>query len=156
MALEHTTDEEQTEKKLTEPAGEAPAPGDEDDAETQEDESSSGPFASARNLPRSPTNLPSPPSGKVSELTVTLLSDMELAASLDEIEKANSLEGGPRTPMMSVVHAVIASAGGTISIRDLAEEVRRYWNRPFPTSSYTPEEFIYLTARNSYDLRVNE
>ena len=86
-------------------------------------------------------------SGEVSELTVTLLGDLELASSLEEIERMNSREGGPRTPMMSVVQAVIANAGGTISIRDLAEQVRRYWNRPFPTSPYTPEEFMYVTGR---------
>jgi len=155
MALEHTTDEERAEKELIEPAGEVPTSGDEADALTP-DERVSGPLASARDLARSASNLPSPPSGEVSELTVTLLSDMELASSLDEIERMNAVEGGPRTPMMSVVHAVIASAGGTISIGDLAQNVGKYWNRPFPTSPYTPEEFMYLTARNSDELRVNE
>ncbi len=156
MALEHKGDEEQAEKELSQPASEAAGPGHEGDAESQEDESASEQFASARDLPRPVTNLPSPPSGEVSELTVTLLIDIELAPSLAEIEKMNSREGGPRTPMMSVVQAVIADAGGTISIRDLAEKVRRYWNRPFPTSPYTPEEFIYVTVQNSDDLRVNE
>ncbi len=155
MALEHNGDAQRAENELIEPAGEAPASR-EEDTEPQEDEPTTAQFASARDIPRPATNLHAPPSGEVSELTVTLLGDLELASSLEEIERMNSREGGPRTPMMSVVQAVIANAGGTISIRDLAEQVRRYWNRPFPTSPYTPEEFMYVTAGNSDDLRINE
>lgn len=156
MALEQTTDKDRAEKKLTEPSEEVPSSGAQSDAQTREDEREAGPLASARHLPRAATNLPSPPPGDVSELTVTLLSDLELAPSLDEIEKMNSVEGGPRTPMMAVVRAVVAGAGGTMSIRDLARKVGKYWNRPLPTSPYTPEEFMYVTVRNSDELRVNE
>ncbi|MFH1115006.1 MAG: hypothetical protein V1792_13930 [Pseudomonadota bacterium] len=155
MALEHDGDAGRAENKLTESADGVPATRKED-AETHEDEPKATVPASARDLPRPATNLLVPSSGDVSELTVTLLGDIALASSLEEIERKNSGEGGPRTPMMSVVHAVIANAGGTISIRDLAEEVRKYWNRPFPTSPYTPEEFMYVNACNSDDLRINE
>ncbi|MDQ7785116.1 MAG: hypothetical protein RDU20_19680 [Desulfomonilaceae bacterium] len=156
MVLENNGDLERTENEVTQPRTDNASAGNEGDSETQKGESTAGEFASARDLPRPDTNLPSRPAGEVGELTVTRLGDIELGASLEEIEKINAQDGGPRTPMMSVVHAVIANAGGTISIRELAEKVRRYWNRPFPTSPYTPEEFIYVTAKNSDDIRVNE
>jgi hypothetical protein len=81
---------------------------------------------------------------------------MELAPSLDDVARMNEQVGEPRTPLMAVIQAVIAGEGGTMSIRDLAAQVRKHWNRPFPTSPYTPEEFIYVVVRNSDDLRVNE
>ena len=147
MVEEATRPEEQAENEITAMS---------DESVPSEEEEKEEPFASAKNIPRPRTCLYAPPAGEVSELTVSLVIGLEFAPSLTEVTRANEGESERKTPLMAVVQAVIANAGGTISIRDLAEQARRYWNRPFPTSPYTPEEFIYITVRDSDDLRVNE
>lgn len=151
MVVEETSREEQTENEIDETNGkDAPTDG------AQETEEEAEPFASAKDIPRAPTSLYAPPATDVSDLTVSLVSNIEFAPALAEIAAANEQESDSKTPLMAVIHAVLADAGGTMSIKDLAVHARQYWNRPFPTSPYSPEEFIYVTVRASDDLRVNE
>ena len=76
--------------------------------------------------------------------------------TLADVEKFNKRgEGESRTPLMTVVQAVLAKAGGSMRLGELATQTRKYWNRPFPTSPYTEEELIYLLLRNSDSVRVS-
>jgi len=114
-------------------------------------------IASARDIQRPRTSLPSPPKGAVGKVTVALLGDLSLAPDLDDVQKLNAQpQGTAHTPLMTVIHAVLAKHGGSMTVEELAPEVRKYWNRPFAASPFTPEEFIYVIVRNSDDLRVSE
>ena len=76
--------------------------------------------------------------------------------TLADVEKFNKRgEGESRTPLMTVVQAVLAKAGGSMQLGELATQTRKYWHRPFPTSPYTEEELIYLLLRNSDSVRVS-
>lgn len=125
------------------------------EAEEIGDRESEG-LASAKGIPRPPTSLPAPPRKNVGEIRVSLLLDKELVPSLEEVQKINRAARGARTPLMTVIQSVLAGEGGSMTVADLTDRVRKYWNRPFPTSPYTPQEFTYIVARNSGDLRLDE
>ena len=111
--------------------------------------------ASARNMPRPHTSLGARLKKDIGKLTVSLLGDVETAPTLADVEKFNKRgEGENRTPLMTVVQSVLAKAGGSMQLGDLAAQTRKYWHRPFPTSPYTEEEFIYLLLRSSDSVRV--
>ncbi len=112
-------------------------------------------LASARNIPRPRTSLTSAFQGDISKVTVSLLGDLASAPSLADVEKLNKKgDVEIRTPLMTVIQAVLAKAGGSMQLADLAAQSRKYWNRPFPTVPYTDEEFIYIILRNSDSVRV--
>jgi hypothetical protein len=112
--------------------------------------------ASARNMPRPLTVLPAAPEKKVGTCTIVLLGDPSLYPSLDEVERFNkSGDSDARTPLSAVITALVKKAGGTITIEDLTQQVAKYWDRPFPSSPYTLEEFLYMIARNSDNMRVS-
>jgi hypothetical protein len=111
--------------------------------------------ASARNMPRSQSSLGARVKKDIGKLTVSLLGDVGTAPTLGDVEKFNKRgEGESRTPLMTVVQAVLAKAGGSMQLGDLATQTRKYWHRPFPTSPYTEEELIYLLLRSSDSVRV--
>lgn len=113
-------------------------------------------IASARDIPRPSTSLVSRPEKDVSKLMVSLLGDASLIPDLEEIAAINEDPGREgRTPVMTVIHSILKKNGGSMRIGELAVQTRTYWNRPFPASPYTPEEFIYVLVRNSDDLRVS-
>jgi hypothetical protein len=112
--------------------------------------------ASARNMPGPHTSLAAPVKKDIGKLTVSLLGDVGTAPSFADVEKFNKKgEGDSRAPLMTVVQAVLAKSGGSMQLGDLAAQARKCWNRPFPTSPYTEEEFIYLLLRNSDSVRVS-
>ncbi|MGB6065301.1 MAG: hypothetical protein WBG50_10860 [Desulfomonilaceae bacterium] len=112
--------------------------------------------ASARNIPRPRTSLASAFQGDINKLTVSLLGDVASAPALADVEKLNKKgDVESRTPLMTVILAVLAKAGGSMQLAQLAAETRKYWNRPFPTVPYTDEEFIYIILRNSDSVRVS-
>ena len=126
----------------------------------EENEANGGgqePFASAKDIPEPATLLAVPPRRTVGEVSVSLLSNVESVPLLEEVERtnANSLAEA-RTPLMTVIQALLAASGGSMTVAELATQVRRYWNRPFPGSPYTDEEFVYVMVRNSDDLRVDQ
>lgn len=112
--------------------------------------------ASAKDIPSAGTSLAARPRGKVGGVKVVLLADASSVTPLEEVAKINETDrGGARTPLMTVIHAVLAAHGGAMIVAELASEVRKYWNRPLPSSPYSPEEFIYVVTTNSDDLRVD-
>ena len=112
--------------------------------------------ASARNMPRSESSLGARVKKDIGKLTVSLLGDVGTAPTLADVEKFNKRgEGESRTPLMTVVQAVLAKAGGSMQLGELATQTRKYWHRPFPTSPYTEEELIYLLLRSSDSVRVS-
>ncbi|MBI5250270.1 MAG: hypothetical protein HY912_12315 [Desulfomonile tiedjei] len=127
-------------------SGEGDYAGDDEEAEVV--------IATARNMPRPSTCLPAPPMGKVGKCTVSLLGDISAVTSIEEVEKTNK-SGQARTPVITVIQAVLARAGGSMLLEELAPEVQKYWNRPFPTSPYSTEEFIYIIARHSDNIRTS-
>lgn len=113
-------------------------------------------IASARDIPRPATSLPGMPAKGVGKLIVSLLGDASLMPELEEVAGINEEPGREgRTPVMTVILAILKKNGGSMRIEELAVQTRTYWNRPFPASPYTPEEFIYVLVRNSDDLRVS-
>lgn len=112
--------------------------------------------ASARNMPRPQSSLGPRVKKDIGKLTVSLLGDVGTAPALADVEKFNKRgEGESRTPLMTVVQAVLAKAGGSMQLGDLTAQTRKYWHRPFPTSPYTEEELIYLLLRSSDSVRVS-
>jgi hypothetical protein len=112
--------------------------------------------ATARNMPRPITTLHSLPKGKIGKCTVSLLSDISSVPSVEDVEKINkAVRGDARTPITTAILAVLARAGGKMLLEELAPEVMKYWNRPFPTSPYSPEEFVYVIVKNSDNIRVS-
>jgi hypothetical protein len=111
--------------------------------------------ASARNIARPATSLPTHVQKKLSKMTVTLLADITSVSNLDQIDKINKLDSQTRTPILSVILAIVAKSGGQIQLDELAALVPKHWNRPLPASPYTLEEFIYMIVRNSDSLRVS-
>ncbi len=112
--------------------------------------------ASARDIPRPSTSLSGRPGKDVGKLVVSLLGEASLIPDLEEVARMNEEPGKEgRTPVMTVIHAILKKNGGNMKIQELAVQTRTYWNRPFPASPYTPEEFIYVLVNNSDDLRVS-
>ncbi len=86
-----------------------------------------------------------------------MLADLEDVPALEEVQRVNKEgSGDARTPMMTVIHAILAKHGGTMKLEELAGQVVKYWNRSFPSSPYNTEEFIYIMVRNSHNIRVSE
>jgi hypothetical protein len=113
--------------------------------------------ASAKSIPRPGTSMASPPKGSISNVKVSLLADLEDVPALEEVQRVNKEgSGDARTPMMTVIHAILAKHGGTMKLEELAGQVVKYWNRNFPSSPYNTEEFIYIMVRNSHNIRVSE
>jgi hypothetical protein len=111
--------------------------------------------ASAKNIPRPSTSLGVPLKKDIGKLTVSLLGDVGSAPALGDVEKFNKGEGESRTPLMTVVQAVLAKANGSMQLGELTAQTRKYWHRPFPTSPYTEEELLYLLVKNSDSVRVS-
>jgi hypothetical protein len=112
--------------------------------------------ASAKDIPSAGTSLAARPKGKVGSAKVVLLADAGSVTPLAEVAKINGTDrGGARTPLMTVIQAVLAEHGGAMAVAELASEDRKYWNRPLPSSPYSPEEFIYVLTTSSDDLRVS-
>lgn len=125
--------------------------------EAEKEELESYEPASAKDIPRPVTTLARPPSAKFGKISVSLLGDLASAPSLEEIAKLNQqpISQG-RTPFITVIQAVLAKAGGTMNMEDLAAQALKHWNRPLPTCPYTPEQFVYLMARNSDNIKISE
>lgn len=112
--------------------------------------------ASAKDIPRPATSLSGRPAKDVGKLVVSLLGEASLIPDLEEVARINEEPGKEgRTPVMTIIHAILKKNGGNMKIQELAVQTRTYWNRPFPASPYTPEEFIYVLVSNSDDLRVS-
>lgn len=124
----------------------------------QQDEWNAGentPHATAKDIPPPPTSLAVRLKEDAKKMRITLLVDPESVPSLEEVTKINgSTKGAARTPLMTVIHAVLAKNGGSMTIADLVTGVLKHWNRPFPGSPYSPEEFIFVMATSSDDLRA--
>ncbi len=112
--------------------------------------------ASARNMPKPGTSFAAAAKSDIVKLTVSLLGEAGSSPVLADVEKFNKRgEGDSRTPLMTVVLAVLAKAGGSMQLGELTAQTRKYWHRPFPTSPYTDEEIIYLLVRSSDSVRVS-
>lgn len=111
--------------------------------------------ASARSMPRPSTDLAAPPQGNIEKLTLKLLVDLSLVPSLEELQKIHKNQTSARVPLLTVIQSVIARAGGETTIENVCAEIPRIWDRPFPTSPYSIEEFVYLLVRNSDSIRVS-
>jgi len=112
-------------------------------------------IVSAKNIPRPSTALPIRGKSGLSQFRVSYLGDAENIPTLSEVAKINSdNRSDARTPLVTVTHAILVTHGGTLSIAELVREVRKYWNRNFPTSPYTEEEFLYLVLRGCPDVRI--
>ncbi len=126
-------------------------------AQVEPEDSRQYEVASAKSIPRPGTAMATPPKGLIGKARVSLLGDVELAPTLEEVQKINKeAPGNARTPLMTVIHAILAKHGGTMALEDLVGQVPKYWNRPFPSSPYNTEEFIYILVRNSESVRVSE
>ncbi len=111
--------------------------------------------ASARGISRPVTRLAAAPPGDIGKVTVFLVGSLDMAPQLEQIAKINQGRGGAtRTPMMTVIEAVLAHAGGSMNLKDLTAEVQRHWGRPFPGSPYSNEEFVYMMASKSDRVRI--
>ncbi|HTY23720.1 MAG TPA: hypothetical protein VMC85_11350 [Desulfomonilaceae bacterium] len=126
-------------------------------ASTEGDESQHYVIASAKSIPRPGTAMASPPKGSIGKVSVSLLGDLDSAPVLEEVQKINKeAREDARTPLMTVIHAILAKHGGTMPLEDLAGQVVKYWNRTFPPSPYSNEEFVYIMMRNSDSVRISE
>lgn len=128
-----------------------------DQDEEGEDEGSAEEIkhVSAKDLPGPETLLDSRPDSQVGNLKVSLIPSEVALPTLEEVEAINqNPDVAARTPLMTVVLAVLQNAGGTMKIKELVEKVALHWNRPFPTSPYTPEEVVYMVTRNSDHVRI--
>jgi hypothetical protein len=118
-------------------------------------EEESPPEVSAKSIPKPSTLLSVVPARDVGHHRVTLVDELEAAPLLEEVRRINEDEASEsRTPLMTVIEAVLADGGGTMSVNQLASQVKELWNRPFPTSPYSEEEFLFVLASNSDKLRV--
>jgi hypothetical protein len=144
-------------------SGTADGPPDPAVVETEEldsgEEQEQGPVvvASAKSIPRPLTSLSTLLKSDVNKITVTLLSDPASVTSLDDVLKINNRsDTSARTPLMTVIQAVLVQGGGKMKLAELTEKVRGHWNRPLPSSPYTPQEFVYVMVRNSDNISVSE
>lgn len=124
--------------------------------ETDDSTPPSGKPATARRIPPPKTHLPVFPSEQLSSVTVSLIGDVESAPDLEVVEKTN-LQGRdePRTPLLTVVAAVLKREGGSAPLHAIAEDVVKYWNRPLPGGPYSTEEFLYMVIRGSDNIRTS-
>jgi len=108
-----------------------------------------------KSIPAPATTLAAAPIGDLGKLTVSLTCDAEVVPDLDEVRRINlAAHGESRTPLMTVIEAILGSKGGSATLRDLSELANKYWNRPFPTSPYSMEEFIYIMVSHADNLRI--
>ncbi len=115
------------------------------------------PLVSAKDIPRPEIMMETSPGMPVLDLKVCLTRDPISGTSFQEIAKVNSdPDTDSRTPLMTVILAVLANAGGKMTVKDLTEQVRTHWNRPMPAGPYTPEEFVYVVARDSDRITISE
>jgi len=127
-----------------------------DDAEEIDADAERPPLVSAKDIPGPGTNLAVPPRGSTGKLIVSLMGDTESVPDLGDVSKINeAAESEVRTPLMTVIEAVLGSKGGKLSLADLSKLAFQYWNRPLPTSPYTAEEFVYIMVLNSDNLRID-
>lgn len=101
------------------------------------------------------TVLPVILSEDVGGLIVSLIGSPSDTPDLQEVNRVNVQEGAAtKTPLMTVIKAVLRARGGRMSVRELADETSKNWGRPFPSSPYTPEEFMFMMTRNSDSLKI--
>jgi hypothetical protein len=113
------------------------------------------PEVSAKSIPKPSTLLSVVPKGDVGDHRVTLVDELETAPLVEEVRRINQEQTSEsRTPLMTVIEALLADGGGTMSVSELASQVKELWNRPFPTSPYSEQEFLFVVASNSDRLRV--
>ncbi len=113
--------------------------------------------ASAKDIRPPSTVLETHFQGDIEELLVSYMGDPSGAPDLEEVARLNrEARGDFRTPLMTVIEAIVGSRGGEIKLGELAELVPEYWNRPFPASPYAPEEFIYTVVIHSDRMRIRE
>jgi hypothetical protein len=111
--------------------------------------------ASAKNMPGPSTRLAVPPRREIGALTVSLIHKEDVPLSLEEVRAINNdPQSESRTPLMTLIQALLADRGGSMSLGELTEKVVDNWNRPFPTSPYTKEELVYVIANTSDELRI--
>jgi hypothetical protein len=109
----------------------------------------------ALRISRPETSLPTPPRGDFSRITVSLLGDPGTVPPIEAVERTNrEADSESRTPLMTVIQALIVKNGGMMRLEDITAQVRKYWNRDFPGSPYTPTEFVYVVVSNSDSLSV--
>ena len=107
-------------------------------------------IVTARDLKAPTTVLASPHVVDVGNLTVELLKTLSPGMSLDEVNTINAQAGvDTRTPVMTVIEAVLAANDGKMKVKSLTEEVTKYWHKPFPTTPYSDDEFVYLIVKDS-------
>lgn len=124
------------------------------EGEAEESPAEDEDFASAKNLPRPATVLPIPGVGDIQGVVTALVGDIP-GPTLEEIRQVNQETGGDtRTPLMTVIQAIIRDRGGSMRLTELCSAVTEHWNRPYPTSPYAPDEFIYVMVRNSDSIRI--
>lgn len=146
--------EKAKEKAAKAPSG-APAPAAKEPEMVEGSEVEAYEPASAKNIPKPPTSLGVQVKKDMAKLTVSLLGDVGSAPALADVEKFNKKgEGEGRTPLMTVIQAVLAKAHGSMQLGELTVQTRKYWQRPFPTSPYTDEELIYLLVKSADNVRV--
>jgi|GEM_PF-1393721 len=154
MTDKHRTGQDASKSEANAPGAEK---GRDETASDAADLTVAGAPASARNMPRPSTSLIRALRVDIGDLKVYLLGDVESIPSLEEVEKVNIASGGKmRTPLLTVIQAVLAGEGSSMTLADLAARVRKSWNRPFPSSPYGDEEFIYTVITGSDNVRISE
>jgi hypothetical protein len=108
--------------------------------------------ATAKDILPASKRLAAAPKGPLGSLKISLLKDAPAGLSLEEIKKMTR-SGEMRPPVMSIIEAVLADAGGAMELKKLCAEVEKYWNRPFPSTPYTKEEFLYILVSKSDNVR---
>jgi hypothetical protein len=133
-------------------------PDDEDSIDWGELPQGGQPQALAKQLPRPTATLGSLAfSGPIEDLTVSLIGDPALAPGIENIQGINEQsETECRAPLSSALAAILRKEGGSMRLADLAAEVSELWNRPFPSSFYSKEEFVYLVVKDNDHMRVSE
>ncbi|MFC1835292.1 hypothetical protein ACFL2Q_11245 [Thermodesulfobacteriota bacterium] len=114
-------------------------------------------LASAKDFPRPATNLINAPRGPVDDLVLSLAPNVLPGPGLEKIQEINTKPNSQtRTPLMTVIQAIIRSHGGSTRLSQLCDEVDQHWNRLFPTTPYSKEEFIYIMVESSDSVRISE
>jgi hypothetical protein len=114
-------------------------------------------IVTAKDLPQPSTALDSPRKRALDKIRVSLAAELPPISSMSEIEEINGRNDyDSRTPLTTVLLSALEDAGGTMKLTELAEKAARLWNRPFPSSPYTREEFIYLVIRSSDYILIEE
>ncbi len=113
------------------------------------------PHVSARDVARPATNLPVRTGGQVGNFKVSLAGDFTGYPSLTDVERANGTDQSEaRTPLMTVILAILADRNDEVPLSDLAAEAVKLWNRSLPLSPYSAEEFLYMLLVNSDNILV--